>query len=369
MLEVISFIHENQNWRDLLSGDPYRLSLVTDGGFTILNYSQYDSDFMINIVRECRGLIIDAECQPVCIPFFKFANYGEAYADTLDWQTASIEEKIDGSLIKLWNYKGEWIISTNRTIFAKNAVLSTEGLAQDDSKYSNFAELFKAAADKAQLDYDRLDPDHTYMFELVSPFNKVVVSYESPAIYHIGTRNNISLKEKDIDIGVQKPRVFSCDNLADLIEMASELSYNEEGYVVKDAGFKRLKVKSPAYVAAQHLITGINQKRLLEIMKENETSEFLTYFPEYKREFAQLSLSVERLTNYIEEVHLDKIAGRKFQSRKDYAEVVSQTLFPAYFFMLYDGKVQNPYEWIWSLPADRMLEQLARVYPHESVHR
>ena len=36
--------------------------------------------------------------------FFKFFNYGED-VDTVDWQTASVQEKVDGSLIKYFYFK------------------------------------------------------------------------------------------------------------------------------------------------------------------------------------------------------------------------------------------------------------------------
>ena len=84
MLKTIEFIKQNADWRELLSGAPYKISIKDDEGFTILKYSQIDSDFNNEIVRECRGLIIDKNLAPVCVPFFKFGNYGEPYADEID---------------------------------------------------------------------------------------------------------------------------------------------------------------------------------------------------------------------------------------------------------------------------------------------
>jgi len=37
------------------------------------------------------------------------------YADTIDWSAARVQEKVDGSLIKVWYYNGEW----NPYYFAK----------------------------------------------------------------------------------------------------------------------------------------------------------------------------------------------------------------------------------------------------------
>ena len=109
MLKVIEFIKNNHEWRELLSGEPYNIKISGDGGFIMLKYSQINSDFSNEIVRECRGLILDEKFNPACVPFYKFGNYGESYAADIDWNSAVVEEKIDGSLIKVWNYAGKWI--------------------------------------------------------------------------------------------------------------------------------------------------------------------------------------------------------------------------------------------------------------------
>ena len=109
-----------------------------------------------------------------------------------------------------------------------------------DTSYGSFGELFDDACKFAGLRLQNLNPRYTYLFELVSPFNRVVVPYESIDLYHIGTRDNVTLLEMDIDIGVKKPKTFQCNNLSDLVEMAQKLRYCEEGYVVKDAGYHRI---------------------------------------------------------------------------------------------------------------------------------
>ena len=97
MLNIIQFIKTHPNtWRDILSSPPYNL-IIKDGingyeGLVLLKYNQFDSDFSLPIVRECRGIIIDIEdnFNPVCHPFNKFFNYGEKYADSIDWKSARV---------------------------------------------------------------------------------------------------------------------------------------------------------------------------------------------------------------------------------------------------------------------------------------
>ncbi len=55
------------------------------------------------IVQQCRGIILDEanNWQIVSYPYDKFFNYEESYAPQLDWSTAKIFEKLDGSLMTL----------------------------------------------------------------------------------------------------------------------------------------------------------------------------------------------------------------------------------------------------------------------------
>jgi len=361
MLKVIEFINSHENWREILSGPPYHISIKDDEGFTILKYSQINSDFNNDIVRECRGLIVDKKLNPVCIPFFKFANFGESYADEIDWATAIVEEKIDGSLLKVWSYEGKWIVSTNGTIFASKAIIGSEDEIKTESSYGSFGDLFTDACNLAGLCLNKLNPQNTYMFELVSPYNRVVVPHESIDLYHIGTRNNVTLHELEVDIGIKKPKTYPCGNLTDLIDMASKLRYCEEGYVVKDSYYRRIKVKSPAYVAVSHLISGMSDKRLLELIRTNEIEEFLSYFPEYWSEVNDLQHRIQELEHYLNTIINEKINLIEYRTRKEYAEMAIKTKYPAFCFSYLDGKVSKPLDWVWSMPNDKVLEQLDKL--------
>jgi hypothetical protein len=75
----------------------------------MFKYSQQSSDFSNDIVKECRGIILDEDTlEPVSIPYFKFFNVGEPNAAEVDWASAKVLQKIDGcvkdtTLIKTTN--------------------------------------------------------------------------------------------------------------------------------------------------------------------------------------------------------------------------------------------------------------------------
>ena len=96
MLEIVKFIKEHDNWRELLSSDPYNLKIAEDDGFVILSYSQINSDFNEEICKEARGLILDMQndFKVVRMAFKKFFNLGEGFASNIDWDSAVATEKI-----------------------------------------------------------------------------------------------------------------------------------------------------------------------------------------------------------------------------------------------------------------------------------
>jgi hypothetical protein len=292
----------------------------------------------------------------VCVPFFKFGNFGESYVPEIDWPTARVQEKLDGSIIKLWHCCGEWHVSSNGEIDARNAYINSALLA--GSPVSNLYSLFREAWGKTGVDMESLDHDYTYMFELTSPHNRVVVRYEDTLIWHIGTRNIVTLRECDMDIGVRKPREFNLNTLDECIESAKQLGYNEEGYVVVDQDFNRVKVKSPVYVALNHISQGVTTRgHIVELIQKNEQEEFLTYFPEFIKPFEEIARRIDEFAEHQEAAFAD-IKMTAFSSRKELAEVVTKTSCPACLFNLIDGKVSSARDWLLSRQPQKVLEYI-----------
>ena len=228
--------------------------------------------------------------------FNKFGNYGEPYAPDIDWSTAFVSEKIDGSLIKVW-WDGAWHISTNGTIDAFKAELG-------DIRMPNFGDYFiEALGECHHCNFGEfisgLDDDLTYMFELVGPYNRVVVPYDKPDIYFLGARNKYTGEEFNCSsamagaLGMGKfklPAQYSLSSVDDCVKATELKSWDDEGFVVCDAKFNRVKIKSPAYVLAHYARNNniITRKHLIKIILQNEVSEFLCYASDYKEELEKV---------------------------------------------------------------------------------
>ena len=243
-----------EDWKILLEKE-YKIKVKREDAYAIFNYS-FDCRYADPMVQEARGIILDTETlEVVCWPFRKFGNHNESYADEIDWSRASVQEKVDGSIIKLWYdaRKPGWQFSTNATVRAEKAPV-------EKFLRLSFYDLICQADNFGDIPFDELDRNTTYIFELVSPRSRVVVPYKTTRLYHIGTRNNLTGQESDADIGICKPKMYPIHSLAECVDTAIRLNRTDspeiqaEGFVVVDQNWNRVKVKSPDYIAKHHLM-------------------------------------------------------------------------------------------------------------------
>lgn len=302
MLHVQELILNNENWEDILKKSPFCISVKHDVGHVIFNYNLFNSDLSNPVVKECRGLILNEKTfDPVCVPFFKFFNYGEEFADKIDWTTARVQTKIDGSIIKLWYDKliNDWRISTNGMINA-DAVETCSPHINENIRKSTFGALFRECAKRQNLDFSKLNKKYTYIFELTSIFNRQVIKYNKDMIWHIGTRDNTTLRELNVDIGVQKPQEFAFTTLQDVIDVANKFKDEQEGFVVVDGNWNRVKVKSPYYVATSHYFNdSIAMSKLIEVFLSGDYEEFLVYYPKYTPIIREMEAYIDEKCNEI----------------------------------------------------------------------
>lgn len=295
--ELGIFCSAHENWEELLAAEPYYLKIKEDGPYVIFNYDQIRSDFNRTLVREARGIIFRKGQweNPVCWPFTKFGNFGQSWVEDINWDTAFVSEKVDGSLMKVW-WDGEWNISTNGTIDAFKAELG-------DVRMRNFGEYFINTLlqhyNNATEFYNTLDEDKTYMFELVGPYNRVVIPYEQSDLYFLGARNKYTGEEFNCSpltacaLGMGRfklPKQYPFNTLEHCIKVTENFPWDAEGVVACDARFNRVKIKSPAYVMAHFARNNnvINRKHLINVILTNEVEEFLCYAADYKEELEKV---------------------------------------------------------------------------------
>jgi hypothetical protein len=367
-LNIVEFIQLHPNWKETLAKKPYCVECHTSTKYphlVLLKYNQITSDFFNPIVKECRGIILhitEETVIPVCIPFFKFGNYGEGYADKIDWDTARVQEKIDGSILKIWYYfeTHQWMLSTNGTIDASDAKspFVINGV-------NTFADIFSNATHKTPhefAEYYHLDQNKTYMFEITGPYNKIVIQYPLD-IYQIGVRHNQTYIEEQCVLPIKKPKEFKFSSLEETIEFSKTLSSQEEGFVVVDDRWNRVKIKGVAYVQLHHLRGEVvTPKRMLSLVLANEGGEFLNYFPEFTGFFEEIQDKfhkyMQQLIQQLDDMDIVKTQVRDgTKTRKDYADLANKTINKALMFDLFSDKFEKSH----------IKEYIKAKYPPEKI--
>jgi len=357
-LEIVRFVKENENWMEVLQAEPYNLSVKLDGDFALLSYNMISSDFGLRIVREARGIIFHVPTKtPVCIPFTKFFNVQEGHAAKIDWSTAVVTEKVDGSIIKVWHYGNKWHVSTNGTINADNASLATPF-----GEIKTYLDLFLSAENFPNTwkqFTDDLDPRYTYMFELTSHLNRVVVPYNKTLIYFLGARNNITFNEVAPDLcelDIIQPKRFSLKTVDECLDVCKRLGFDEEGFVVVDANFNRVKIKSVSYVAAHQLKNNgvVTKSRIADIIRSQGADDFLSIYPEYEGLVIEV---LGGLVKFEQALYADwrELSSYEYENRKEFAQVASKTKCPAAMFALYDKKYEDVHDWLWAQNNEKIM--------------
>lgn len=368
---ILTFISKNpNNWIDLLTAEPYNLKIKSDGSFHIFNYNQILSDMSSPICQEARGFIINNTLdRVVCRSFNKFFNYGETHAAKIDWYSAVVQEKIDGSLIRYWYNRADrrWNVSTSGMIDAYKAPLS-DGMT--------FGDLFDRALGAIGNPTLALEEEYTYVFELVSPENRIVVNYPTVRIYHIGTFLNRTGEEIKDDIIahidgkrviIPKPAVYHIKSLIDCLDVSMKMGTNEEGFVVVDKDCNRIKIKSPAYLAA-HKIKGngsMTNERIIEIIKANAVDDIIGTFPEFTDKIRAVEDRLkETLDIILHETGISHFGLQREMKRAEFATYVNtlEGRFRQFLFHWYDKKYELSncrnycYEYIMSKPNSKIAE-------------
>lgn len=289
-----------------------------------LKYNQIESPMDTKIVQECRGLILDEsdKWNVVAFPYTKFFNHGEHLAAQIDWATASIQEKLDGSIITMNRYDKQWHISTSGT---------ADGTGEVGFNQINFADLFWNVW--KELGYNLPGEeynDYCFMFELLTPLNRVVVPQLKRRIVLHGVRNIKNLLEFSPQsvshLGWEIVKTFKFDTLDNVVKASQELDpLQTEGYVVCDGNFNRLKVKGPKYVAIHHLKSSASPKNMLDLIRIGENNEFLVYFPEFTDKFYEIE---HRYNKFIDNMLLVYEKSKHIESQKDFAITIKSQLDP-----------------------------------------
>lgn len=257
-LDLKRFVEENS-----------QLASVTDAGdgLSVIKYRRrvfYDN-LWNDFLEECRGLVIDADWNPVVRPFKKVYNYGERDT-TLDRdRVVYAERKVNGFM-----GAATWVSSINRVIYSTTGSLTSDFAILVQKWLSPYTEQF------------RIMPNITFLFEICDATDPHIIP-EAEGAYLIGMRQagawSVGVRCANspmLDLyaeqmpGVMRPEHKMC-RFSDVVSEMSQCRH--EGYIVypvdkweTEAG---LKIKSQYYlvqkaIARRRDIFSLNRQQVDE---------------------------------------------------------------------------------------------------------
>jgi hypothetical protein len=302
--------------------------------------------------RECRALILSVpnpitetdvvgKTSIVSRSFCRFFNLGQQNTSIDFSKDIVIFEKLDGSMINVYNYQDKWYVSTRSCWDGSNEV---NGFVFKDL----FLKCLGIPFDEFTA---KLDPKFTYIFELTSPANIIVVSHNTFSLRLIGCREIKTGIEKDIrsiDIGIPIPKIYNFNSVQDITNFIDALEdHNFEGFVslTKENGvFHRVKIKSPKYLIAHRVATlATCDHHLMDMILQNVDDDMVQYLSDYfKGKLFDIKI---KFNEYL--VKSDKLFHEyKALGRKEFALVILEhkDVLTQHLFNMYTGKAHSTLE-------------------------
>lgn len=374
MLLVQKFL-ENKSLGDLAKEHGVYASFSKSRHKWSLNYDQIEVRDDDLLSQECRGLILSCEdgqvltpkdgshdhiipgkTKVIAYPMRRFFNYGQGASANIDWNdpNLSILEKMDGTLCIVYYdpFTDQWCVAT-RSVPEADMVMDN-GLYTFRTLFEKALQATIASSNYAGLSFQEwtamLNKEITYCYELTTPLNRIVVSYPDYRITLIAARMTSIFQELLIEtiptFGVPCVRSYQRMSVNELVEWVSALNpMDNEGVVVRDDQFNRIKVKNPSYVLYSKArdSLGHSQRNCLEIILLGKEDDLIPYLPEeIVNNILKIKSGLQELIGYYDEFYKTAYIGAQSvcpNDKKTFALIIKgKTAWTAPFFQIWDGK-------------------------------
>ena len=251
-------------------------------GYTVVNYvvamaDTFDmtdaNDLGGAVRRECRGLIFDADGNLMSRPFHKFFNINEREEtqahDFVMTEGHVVMEKMDGSMIRPILVDGYLRLATKMGVTTV-AMQAEEWLAGQDPALKAWMR---------QCVEDSVTP----LFEWVSPFNQIVLAYETADLVYLGTRDNATgayVMDKTCPFNCV-PQYGGVDVPLSEYVARQRGAESREGDIIRFNSGHMVKVKNDWYVRIHKTIDRITfDRNIVNLIINEEVDDVIPMLPQ-----------------------------------------------------------------------------------------
>lgn len=254
--------------------------------FTYTEETQYSKSWNpVNIW--CRALVFDDLGRQVNHPFPKFFNYEELTEEEkvkfAPYRLTTVSAKEDGSMIQVFWYVEQWVVSTKGSFSSPQAEIATHILRAHPTFFS--------VANKSA----------TYLFELVGPANRNVCRhYAQDELILLAIRDEHGDWAWDSVEALAKVENFKTPldypiwSDAVYRKLKESADPNMEGVVLCNQDGDRCKVKTDLYVKLHRMLTNLTSHAVYEMWRDKSFTAIEgipdEFFTEVRQQVADLEL-------------------------------------------------------------------------------
>jgi len=232
--------------------------------------------------KHMRSVVVNYAGEVISAGFPKFTNWGENpdhFPVPNSLKHCTVVEKLDGSLLIVSKYNGQYILRTRGTVDAS--------IMANGHELEIFKNVILKKLDELPVDVTG-SWNYSMLFEWVSPINKIVLNYgDEPDWYLVGVVNHInySLQMQDTlnefarVADLKRPATYTFSSVQDLLKDVDQWR-GKEGVVVYSKNDQMLhKVKGAWYLALHHMKSELsNIEKVIDVWLEQGMPDYQTFY-------------------------------------------------------------------------------------------
>jgi len=240
---------------------------------------------------------------------------GVIYEDVIKEEIIGIADKRDGSMITFVKLPNSKVVAKTKMSFTSPQAIMAQKIYENDSNVKNFID-------------DNIDK-YTLVFELTSPHNQIVLSYNNTELYLLQMRdtNGFLTDIKNIAessfIDVTEQYSLNDYDLDKLIDLKGKLE-NIEGWVIT-TNSKQYKIKTDWYMQLHGLISeNIRENLLIKTILDNNIDDVIAQLQDGEKKTFIINVEMEVSKKFNQLVKEFKILRKKYseefkEDRKQFA--------------------------------------------------
>ena len=300
-MELQSFISDNSDYIEKLKNDGFKTKRFRRYDLLLIKYP-YDKKINTDSYeRYCRGAIVDLSTNRLkMVPPCKAESLVVSDFELTD--ECEVEELHDGTMINLF-YHNEWLMSTRSDIGCNN-------------KWNNrksFREMFQECVDWAN--YEHLNKDYCYSFLMKHLDNRNVSVVENNTVLLVEVYDMKNLQKIRVDTMIPLIQTYDLHELIVNRNVENFNTFSWKGITVKRNG-KRYNYINELFSHVESLNINSNNPlySFVDLRKQNKISDFLRFYPEYKKKFDKYEIVLNKMIVSLHEsyknVHIHKSLKR-----------------------------------------------------------